>query len=153
MGSLVMFVALFLLLSGPCHADLLLGGLGLDADPGQEDDWAKSEVVDLQGKLNCAAPPAFPAGKVSASGLSSPGAVLVCGGQEGAEFGGPGTQECYAFTNNTWVKQRNMTAPRWMAGSAYFPQGFWWVGGGMHEEKVLSSTEILSIDDGVWQES
>jgi len=148
----MIFLLLIPLLSS-CHADLLLCTSGDTGDDATED--GQSEVLDVIRNLNCSAPPPFPVDGecFKSSGVSAPEGVMVCGGNDGGgDMPHPGSADCYTLSDNKWVKQRSMGTPRWDAASAYFPTGNWWVGGGMHNEKVLRSTELLNIEDGVWQD-
>ena len=146
-----MFFLLIIPLLGFCHADLLLGaGGGTGDDAAQE---GQSEVLDVIQNLNCSAPPPFPIDGICSSGVSSPEGVILCGGNDsGGEIPNPGRADCYTLSDNKWVKQRSMGTPRWEAASTYFLTGNWWVGGGMHNNKVLRSTELLNMEDGVWQD-
>jgi len=149
-----MIFLLLIPLLGSCHADLLLCTSGGTGDDAGED--GQSEVLDVIRNLNCSAPPPFPVVDEScfkSSGVSAPEGVMVCGGNDGGPaIPHPGSEECYTLSDNKWVKQRSMGTPRWDAASAYFPTGNWWVGGGMNDEKVLRSTELLNMEDGVWQD-
>jgi len=129
---------------------MILGDMGLVY---QHPSFQGPELIDpLHQNLPCSLPPAHPHPVILASSVSTEENVLVCGGTTLDPSDGEGVADCYVFNGNQWYPQPSLHQRRHSAASVHLDPDVWWVGGGLDKDKILNSTEILILDDGVWED-